>query len=225
MSTRYRAYIGWAGRDAGVFRVGVSTVAPAVDTLGYDRIGYSFTPSYTGLYDEITQEEIYMATDFTITRGRESPFSNMVAGTCVVNLSDKWPGRYNPKNTASPLTGLIRPMRPCKVQGSWDDGVTWEDLFHGWLEEGSSDPEMGNNKATFSFKDLFIWLDQNPGEMVIATTGPIYVGEVIGLILDLIGWTNPVMRSLANGTLLNDFSADGTKSGLELIGEILQIDL
>lgn len=226
---RFKAYVGWGGRNSGVARVGTATVAPAIDSLGYDRIGYPFTSSFGGLYDNVSGPDTYSIIDFRVTRGREDRWAGVIAGECSATFSDKLPGRYNPENTASvlwdPVAGrsLVRPLRPFKLVSVLEDGVTEEDLFYGWLDESQDDPDRGSNRASFNFKDLYLWLDgDNP---VIAPTGPIYVGEAIGLILDWFDWTNPLLRSLANGLLLPDFSADGTRSGTQLIGEILTVDL
>ena len=56
---------------------------------------------------------------------------------------------------------------------------------------------------------------------IIAATGPTTTGAAIGIILDSVGWTEPGMRSLDVGDAIPDFSADGTKTALELIEELL----
>jgi hypothetical protein len=220
---RFKLYIGWNGRDSGVARVGSAKVAPAVSSLGYDRIGYPFTPSYSGLYDNITGPGLYSALGFTLTRGRSSRWENIVAGELGLSVHDKGDGRYNPNNPASVLYGKVLPMVPCKAVAVLEDNVTEEDLFHGWLDEEGTNPDVDTQLATFNFKDLLMLLaDDNP---IIAPTGPIYVGEVIGLILDWFDWKNPALRSLARGSLLPGFQAIGDKSGLDLIGEMLTVDL
>lgn len=222
----YRVRIGWGGKNSGVFTVGVSTIAPAAGTAGYDEIGYAFTPTYAGPYDDLSGTAAYMCTDFEIVRGRDNEFSNMTSGTCKISLNDKLPGRYNPKNTASPLYGKIRPMRPIEIAASLDGGANYYLLYNGWLEEGQDNPERGVNEATFSFKDFFLWLSA-ARNISIPSSGAIYVGAAIGKLLDAVGWINPALRSLQNGTLLPDFSVDpdDAKSPLEIIGELLTVDL
>lgn len=221
--TRFKARIGWRGRNSGVALVGSARVAPLVNSVGYERIGYSFTPSFTGAYDDVSGPGLYSALDFQVTRGRADRWSNVIAGECSLTLHDKGDGRYNPVNPASSLYGLIRPMRPVRISAVLEDGVTEEDLFWGWLDESADNPEIGTQRATFNFKDLLMWLDSdNP---VIPATGPITVGAAIGLILDWFSWTNPATRSLQTGMLLPNFEATGDKSGLALIGEMLTVDL
>lgn len=221
----YRVKIGWAGRNAGVFQVGnvASKIAPAVGSVGYAKIGYPYTPSYVGTYDDLSGTGRYMCSGFDVTRGRDDEFAQMAAGQATIRLNDVLPGRYNPKNASSPLFGLLRPMRPCLIQGSVD-GITYYDLFHGWLEELSDNPDFGVNEATLTFKDLFLWFDRAKN-ITIPSTGPIYVGQAIGLVADQIGWVNPAKRSLQLGTLLPDFSAVPGPSGLQIIAEMLEIDL
>lgn len=190
----YRVFVSWAGR--------------------------AVTPYYTGTFDDLSGTGRYMCQAFTITRKMGD---NHIGETKVdLVLNDVLPGRYNPKNTASALYGSIRPMRPCKVQGSVD-GVTYRDLAYAWLEEGEDDPEIGVNQARFQFRDVTLLLERAEG-IIIAATGQTTVGAAIGLILNAIGW-DAGLRSLQTGDVIPNFSADGSRNGLQLIEDLLKVDL
>src|SRR5262249_14224581 len=158
------------GRLDGYFKVGVSTIAPAVNTPGYDVIGDNIAiPSYHGLYDTISDDKFGPVT-YTITRGRDDDFSNMLAGQLDLTLNDVYPGRYNPKNPASPLFGQVVPFRPCCVDVSLDGGITYVQLFNGWLDEATSDVDWDSGSAKLTFKDIFLWLDRSKN-ITIPSTG------------------------------------------------------
>lgn len=220
---RYRVRIAWAGRSTKQFRIGVSKIAPAKDTPGYDVIGDNFlVPSYNGAYNTIADDE-YGPLSFTCTRGRDDPFSNMLAGQLDLILNDVYPGRYNPKNPLSVLAGKLRPMRPCCLDITTDDGKTWTPIFNGWLDELSSAVDWDQGEAKLVFKDIFLWLDKTKN-VTIPSTGPITVGVAIGLCLDALGWPTTA-RSLDHGSLLPDFSVSPGTSLLSAISSILQTDL
>lgn len=221
MTVSYRVRVGWAGRDAGVARVGSARVSPTSPSqwVGYDRIGYPFTPSFSGVYDDITTDVVAVR----VRRGSDDGLAQVSQGEFDVIVADP-AGRYNPSNPASPLAaaGLLRPMRPCSVEASLDSGQTWHGLAYGWLE--SIEPDPRSRQATLHFTDIFSWLRQGAAKPVIASTGPTTTGAVIGMILDAVAWTNPAMRSLDTGVSIPDFSADGSRDALSLIEDLLVVD-
>jgi len=193
-----------------------------VDALGYDRVGFNFTPSYVGLYDVVSHDDRpYQALGFTCTRKMGD--NHIGVGKFDLTLHDVWPGRYNPKNPDSELAGLIRPMRPLRARATLDEGASYHDMMHGWLLESEDDPDYDAGQARLQFQDLTIWLEREKN-IVIPSTGPIYVGEAIGLVHDAVGWVNPAFRSFQQGDLLPDFSADG-QDGITIIAELLKVDL
>ena len=212
-AAQYRLRIGWAGRNAGVFRFDESLIGSP------DVLGFEFTPGYTGTYDNVTAE----TKAFKMTRGRKDDMSDVTAGTLEVALIDR-NGKYAPKNTASVLYPNVKPMRPCLLDASLDGGTTWIELFHGFSNDGETDYDFGAKEATIQFVDLFTWLEASQENIVIASTGPTTVGAAIGLVLDAILWTNPAMRLLDTGSDIPDFTANGEKSGLQIISDLLTAD-
>src|SRR5262245_29700613 len=193
----YRLRIGWAGRFTGSFRISSapgtpvspnSKIAPLTTSTGYDIISDIIgNPVYGGTYDTIADDE-YVCLNFTLARGRDDPFANMLSSQLDVELNAVYPGRYNPKNPNSPLCGLILPMRPCSLDVSLDSWSSYISLFNGWLDEAGSDVDWDAGSAKLTFKDLFLWLDTTKNA-TIAPTGPTTVGAVIGLLLDADGWS------------------------------------
>lgn len=100
-------------------------------------------------------------------------------------------------------------------------GVTYP-LFYGWTDEFDWEPEGRRGVTRLRCVDLLGWLDKI--KPVIAATGPTTTGAAIGKILDYAGWTEPGSRSLAVGDSIPDFTADGSKTGLELVKELLEAE-
>lgn len=213
---RYRVLIGWAGRNAGVFRIG-SKVAPndPGSWEGYDRIGYAFTPRFDGPLDNVTADT-HAA---TITRGREQAAGPMRKGQLDLEMLDR-DGYFNPNNPSSPLAGQLRPGRPVLVEATMDDGATWYPRFYGWIERISSRPRAYRTDIVAT--DFFGWLAKS--RPVIAATGPITRGDAILLVLGYIGWANPELLDIDPGDWLPDFSADGSADALSIISALLETD-
>src|SRR5262245_47181415 len=167
LEATYRLRIGWTGRYTGWFVVGnvggtgLSLIAPSTSPgAGYDVIGDNIaTPQYKGFYDTIADDE-FGCLNFTVTRGRDDAFSNLLAGQLEVTMNDVYPGRYNPKNPSSVLAGMLSPLRPCCLDCTLDGGSSYIQLFNGWLDELSSDVDWDSGSARMTFKDLFLWLDR-----------------------------------------------------------------
>jgi hypothetical protein len=157
--------------------------------------------------------------EITIERGRDDELSATQMGRCTVRLHDHT-GKYAAENSASPLYPYLRPMKGVRVTATYL-GVDYL-LFRGFLSRCETNPDYGTQEATLEAVDLFYKLGQ-----VLITSGPATdtsVGSVIGTILDAIGWTDPALRDLDAGDSLPYFHADGTASGLDLIGRMLEVE-
>lgn len=119
------------------------------------------------------------------------------------------------------LAERLVPMRPVRVRAS--HLATNYGLFYGFTRRIWHDPHKGVKESFLECVDLFTWL--NRAKPTIAATGATTVGAAIGRILDAIGWDDPILRALDTGMALSNFSADGTKTGVALIGELLAVDL
>jgi len=202
-----RVQVAWTGQQTGVFRLDISLLD------GTDVLAGSFG---NNTFDAITAD----VKSCTITRGRHGDAGSIEQGRCVLRLKDST-GKYNPENAASPLAGSLDTHKPLRVQA--DHLGTTYGLFYGFVSRIEHDPDRKAQESTIEAVDFFEWL--NAAKPTIASTGATTVGAAIGLILDALEWTDPSFRALDTGRSVPDFSADGTKSGLTLIQELLQVDL
>lgn len=212
---RYTLEVAWSAQAEGVFTIGVSTIG------GTDGFGVSiFDTSFTGPNDDLSA----LLRKADVRRGKESAVEFVVRGEAVMTLRDK-NGLLNRENASSPIADLIEGRyQPGRLRGYLPDGTVLP-LFYGFLEKIEWTPDIrtpGAGYATLAFKDLLLWLDE--ARPIIASTGLTTTGAAIGKVLDAIGWTEPSARSLGVGDVIPDFSADGQKTALELIAELLQTE-
>lgn len=196
----YTVEVAWSGAVVGRFTLGTSTLG------GSDTLGGAFGGN---AYDTLSD---VMA--FTVQRGRNDVDSPLSAGELTLVLSDP-SGRYAPDNTASPLYGLLKPLRPVRVRATYG-GATYS-LFSGYLTSIEADPRA--KTASIHAVDLFLWLAR--ARPVIAATGTTTTGAAIGLVLDDVRWTEPAMRRLDTGDTIPNFSADGSASALDVLSALL----
>jgi hypothetical protein len=96
---------------------------------------------------------------------------------------------------------------------------TTHGCFRGFIREYTHNARPVGSTTTLRLTDLFIMLDQ--ARPTISSTGPTTTGAAIGAILDDIGFTIPSFRDLDTGDPIPDFEADGSRSALQLIGDLL----
>lgn len=202
----YTVEIAWQGRNTGSFRVGYSTVS------GGDTIGGFFGSS---VFDDVTS----ITKNFAIRRGRADDSAVIGAGECEIVLKDT-NGTYNPTNPDSSLATNLVPLRPVRVRAIY--GGTTYGLFYGFIRTIESRPHKRDQEVVISCVDLFVWLSRI--QPTIAATGATTTGAAIGKVLDSIEWTMSSFRDLDTGDSIPDFSADGTKTGLTLIQELLEAE-
>lgn len=201
----YRVEVGWDTLvGSGTFVLGTSTIG------GADRLGGTATgAALSDVSSEVKR--------ITLTRGRDSSGA-VQAGEATVVLHDST-GKYNPLNADSPLAGKLRPGRPVRVSVTVS-GTTY-DRFYGYIQSIASDSDYGTQEAEIHCRDLFVLLEAC--RPTIANTGPTTTGAAIGRVLDAISL--PVAsRDLDTGDAIPDFGADGSKSGLEVIAELLKAE-
>ncbi|HLF00024.1 MAG TPA: hypothetical protein VI540_09010 [Gaiellaceae bacterium] len=212
---RYTLEVSWEAHAEGAFVIGTSTVG-GTDTLALSP----FDVTFTGTYDNLSA----MFRGATIRRGRDDLRTFLVRGEARISVRDVT-GLLNPENAAGPLYGILSShYQRVRLRGFAPSGAM-HPLFYGFLDRIEWNPlrrDSGAGSAVLVCKDLLLWLSE--ARPIIAATGTTTTGAAIGKVLDALGLIDPAGRSLATGDTIFDFSADGSKTGLELIGELLQAE-
>jgi hypothetical protein len=172
------------------------------------------------VFDDLTGRDMIIG----ISRGAGVNLVSMQQGEAGVSLSDP-DGDFNPENPTSPIADELDVMRPLRIRATHPDVAGTVGLFYGFVRDIEHDPDVNVRQSALSAVDLTEWLGDAGVKPVIASTGPISEGAAIGLVLDAAGCTDPAMRDLDDGGTLADFQADGTESGISLIGGVVQVGL
>jgi hypothetical protein len=212
---RYTLEVAWASQAKGAFVIGTSTLG-GTDTFGVS----TFDVTFGGPYDDIST----MFRGATVVRGRDDDRTFIMQGRAEFKVKDPT-GMLNPENPTSPIADLLQGhYQHVRFRGFQPNGQMWP-LYYGFLEKIEWAPRRrfpGSGVATLVCKDLLLWLSE--ARPIIAPPLPDTTGGAIGRILDSIGWVDPQARSLGVGDLVPSFSTDGSKSALDVIGELLQAE-
>jgi len=187
-------------------------------TFGISKFGGEdvFASAFDALYSDVSDSVI----SYSIKRGRDDNLSNFNAGEATIVLSDP-DGTYSPLNTSSPLHPNVLPGRPVLIQATYG-GVEYGQ-YRGFIRSIEHNPNLSARTTTVHCQDLFLHLTRS--QPTIEDTGATTTGAAIQEILTAIDWTDPDVTSLETGdTITAGFSADGTKSALSLIGELLETE-
>lgn len=204
----YDVRVAWSSVVTNAFTFGTSTLG------GGDVLVGQFATTFSGTNDNVSTE----VEEFKIERGKDSYLDQVQSGKATIVLKDL-NGKYNPKNPSSVLAGKLIPMRPVRIQATYNS-ITYG-LFWGFVRNIEYDAE--NYQATIEAEDLFMWMSRV--RPVIASTGQTTTGAAIGKILDAVGWTDATLRSLSTGDTIPDFSADGSSDALTLVSGLLETEL
>ena len=207
----YTLEVAWQAYNTGIFTFDYSTFDGA-DTLGVSP----FDTTFTGPNDDLST----IFDGASVSRGRSNTRDTVLAGSSSIDVRDR-AGLLNPENTGSPIYSVLQDrLHPVRLRGTVG-GVTYG-IYYGWIRRSVWQPGGRKGTAQLECVDLFWWLERaNP---VIAATGPTTTGAAMGLVLDAIGWTDPLARALDTGDIIPDFTADGTKTALQLIQDLLEAE-
>lgn len=207
----YNGWVSWGAYNVGLLTFDRSTFS-GTDVFGVSPLDATFGGTYDDVSTRLDQIEV--------TRGRSNNLDTMLAGSANVDLRDPT-GIFNPANAAGPLYGQLEDrLHPIKLVGTFL-GVQYG-LFYGWVRRFNWQPSGRRGITRLECVDLFYWLDR--ATPVITSTGATTTGAAIGKILDAIGATDTGMRDLDAGDNIPDFSADGTKTALQLIQGLLEAE-
>ena len=172
--------------------------------------------TFAGTYDDISA----MVDTVRIESGRDALLLAMLGGTATITGRDP-AALFNYANAASPIAATIDDrMHPVQIRLA-RAGV-WRSRFYGLTRRVTWSPS--GRKGTFQIEcvDLFYWLAR--AKPIIVGFGPTTTGAAIGLVLDTVRWLDPDARVLDVGDTIPDFYADGSKTALEVIGELLDAE-
>lgn len=225
----YRVKIGWEPVPSNAFCLDASAL-DSTDTLtsqyssslnyitfGLSRFGGD--DLFTGPYDSIYSDVSSYTKSISYRRGRDNNLSNFTAGEATVVLNDPT-SIFSPLNTASPLYPNVVPGRAILIE-SIKDGVV-EGQFYGFVRSIEHNPDRDVRETKVLAQDFFLYL--NRAKPVIISTGATTVGAAISRILSSIEWSDARYLNIETGDSIPDFSADGNKTALNLIEELLEVD-
>lgn len=203
----YDMRVSWDDYIRGLFTVGYSTLG-STDSIS----GSSFDEGFEGAYDLVPRLE-----RIQIRRGRSDDLSAMQEGRISFVCRDP-EGVFNVRNPSSPILANLRPMRPVRFRVGYD-GVDY-DRFRGYLRRVGWEPAGRGGYATFEASDFYCRMGGEAVKPTIEETATT-TGGAIGLVLDQLELRDPAFRSLDTGDVISSFSADGTRTALQIVEELL----
>lgn len=218
------ARIAW--RDAGGSVVGSTTVgASASLSTSWQR----YTASAAAHASAATAEITFVADDAGSTETFQIDSVQLHPGLVPIAYADgtssgcRWQGTAHASTSWSggALFGTIgERLHPIRLRATYA-GVTYG-VFRGYVRAVEWEPSGRRGIARLSCVDLFYWLERC--YPTIASTGATTTGAAIGLILNACDQLDPAARDLDTGDAIPGFSADGSKTALALIGELLEAE-
>ena len=183
-----------------------ATYALAVD---WDNNG-----NFTGAQDDITGDVLEVGCD----AGRD--YASWLTGRATAGLLtaklDNDSGKYNSFNTASPITGLIKPRRPVRLQAT---SVTTVTLWQGFLD--TIEPEVSPGGVRIAMLRAIGSLGVvNQRQVSVAMKTSILTGTAIGDVLDEIGWPAGDRTIDAGQTTMARWFTGGTVQSLTALHDI-----
>lgn len=156
-----------------------------------------------------------------ITRGRSSDLGQMEMGRMVLTIPDE-ARTYDPSNAGSGLVapGNLRPLRFGQAVVT-PTGGSATPLFSGYLSRVWANADAANRQATLEFVDGF-WLLAH-AYPVVPPAGLVRVGTAIGLVLNTVGIAGG-LQDLDLGGWTPEFAADGSRSALDVVAGLVEVD-
>ncbi len=184
------------------------------------RATYKVVIGWNGVSDT---DETARTKRISIRRGRDSEMGSVQAGTCTLTMVDT-DGRFNPLNSASPLYGQTTTI--CYIEVTATYNAVEYMLFSGFTRRVISNPDRSAQEATIECADLLWIMSRNKPTIASSSTT---VGLAIQAMTTLIHAERaiyPASVSFINGNSGDaiTFSADGSKTALAIVGELLTTD-
>jgi len=149
--------------------------------VDWNATDWAATPDFSEDIDDITDDFINMGG----SRGKEKESGNIPAGTVDIELRNL-AGKYHPRNTSSPLYGLIRPMLPIRIRETSDEETVT--LYTGFISKIKIPDQRDVRTAHLYCTDGLDIISRNlvsQDEEELTTQSD---GDSIGDLLDAAGW-------------------------------------
>lgn len=186
-----------------------STLRAYVD---WDRNG-----NFTGAFDDVTTRVLPSSRlEVEFGRDADSPLTAVVAGEGAFTLTNG-DRRYTNRNAGSPLFGKVLPARPVKVERTVS-GVTYTCGPRLHTDAQPLNPDRDAQTVTVALVDYLA--DFRGKELSTALFRTVRAGEVIGQILDGIGWT--AARDLDTGVSVFPFWWEDGTDALDALDKVLR---
>ncbi len=151
----------------------------------YEGMAFQLFVDWDGTQDEDSwQDEAPRLYKYVVDRGRDRPigspgqgFEAPKPGKAIIEL-DNFDGRYDPRNTSSPLYGKIRPGRRCNL-AYWHDSEYYN-LITGFIADIR--PRGYRDRVTMTIEDGAGWLRSRTPNVPLELDGD--AGTAINAILD-----------------------------------------
>lgn len=139
--------------------------------------------TFTDAGDDVTAR-VRDAVAATYGRDQATALSPIVSGRADFDLDNR-SRDYSPRNASSPLTGKVKPARPCLVQRTV--GGTVYTVFRGHFDDSPISPDPNSKRAHVSLVDSLA--DFRGINVTTQLYSGIRTGAAVGFVLDALGWT------------------------------------
>jgi hypothetical protein len=161
----------------------VSTVSSTVTTPLGVFVDWSRDGNYSNTGDDVT-DRVRGGLAASFGRDQATALSPTVAGRGSFTL-DNASRDYSPRNTASPLFGLVKPSRPVLLQRTVNS-VTYT-IFRGHTDDSAVEPDVASKTVGFSLIDYLA--DLRGVKVTTSLYQAIRTGAAVNAVLDAAGWT------------------------------------
>ena len=127
---------------------------------------------------------------------------------------------YNPENPGSALSPNLVPLRPLRVRATHDS--TTYGLFFGFITRIEHDPAPNAQTTRIEAVDFFWYLD---AYKPVAAFAGLTAGQIIADLVAACGMSDHTYAAFDAGHPVPALVADGTRSALQHIQDLLQVDI
>lgn len=137
--------------------------------------------------EDVSTRVLGVSTALDIKYGRDQArsISAIQPGELSMELNNRTKD-YTPDNASSPLFGYVSPGRPVLIRSTFSPNTKSYDLFRGFLDDFTIDPDITKRSITVSCTDVLGKLAD--AKVSTALYQSLQTGEAIHKVLDAINW-------------------------------------